>query len=125
VGFNSRAIAEIFELASAILSDAARAAPRTHDIVVLLNAGDRTVKASAAEALALNWSRHGASVAVFELPDSLRLPHNIIDPLRGRAGGESVLALLRELAYGHSTTTLARRISAQRGAHLTNAARTF
>ena len=112
VGFNSRATAEIFELGSSILDQAAHDAPATRDIVVLLNAGDRTVKESAAEALARNWSRHGATVSMFELPDSLRLPHNIIDPIRGRAGGEAVLGLLRELAYGWPPTALVRSISA-------------
>jgi carboxylesterase len=110
-GFNSRAVAQIFDLGRSVLRDAAREAPRTHDIAVLVNAGDRTVKTSATDALSRNWSTHGASVSVFELPDSLRLPHNIIDPLRGRAGGESVLAMIRDLAYGQSQTALAPRIS--------------
>lgn len=109
-GFNLRATAEIFELGRSVSGSAAREAPWTRHIVVLVNAGDRTVKLSAAEALARDWSRHGATVAVYELPDSLRLPHNIIDPLHGRSGGQAVLALLRELAYGRTPTALVRRI---------------
>jgi hypothetical protein len=49
-------------------------------------------------------------VSVFELPDSLRLPHNIIDPRYGRAMGEAVLDLLRELAYGERPPTLVRPV---------------
>ena len=109
-GFNLRATAEIFELGRSVWGSAGREAPWTRHMVVLVNAGDRTVKLSAAEALARDWSRHGATVSVYELPDSLRLPHNIIDPLRGRSGGEAVLALLRELAYGQTPTALVRRI---------------
>ena len=106
VGFNLRAVAEILELGSSILGQAAREESRTREIVVLVNASDRTVKESAAEALARNWLQHGATVSVFELPDSLRLPHNIIDPIRGRVGGDAVLDLLRELAYGIQPSTL-------------------
>ena len=65
---------------------------------------------SAAEALARNWSRHGAAVSVFELPDSLRLPHNIIDPIGGRVADDTVLALLRELAYGKEPSAMVRRL---------------
>lgn len=115
-GFNSRAAAEIFEMGRAIQDEAARGAPLTRDIVVLVNAADRTVKESAAEGLARDWARHGAAVSVYELPDSLRLPHNIIDPLRGRAGGEAVLALLRQLAYGWPPTALVRRLDVRGGA---------
>ena len=110
-GFNTHAAAQIFALGRAVLSQSSGAAPRTHDIVLLLNAGDHTVKGSAAEAMARDWSRHGASVSVFELPDSLRLPHNIIDAIRGRAGGDVVLALLRQLAYGETPSDLVRRLA--------------
>ena len=110
-GFNLHAAAQIFEFGRSILSDAARDTPRTRDMVVLVNAADRTVKESAAEALAHDWSRHGAMALVYELPDSLRLPHNIIDPLRGQAAGEAVLDLLRRLAYGQPPPPLVRSLS--------------
>ena len=109
-GFNLRAVAECLELGSSILGEAGREAPRTRDIVVLVNASDRTVKESAAEALGRDWLQHGATVFVFELPDSLRLPHNIIDPISGRVGGEAVLDLLRELAYGSRPSALVRPV---------------
>ena len=108
VGFNLRAVAEILELGSSILAQSAHEASRTREIVVLVNASDRTVSESAAEALARNWRQHGATVLVFELPDSLRLPHNIIDPIAGRVGGDAVLDLLRELAYGIQPSALVR-----------------
>ncbi len=110
-GFNSKAVAQIFDLGRSVLGQAERTAPATHTVVVLVNAGDRTVKTSAAEALARNWGNHGAAVSVYVLPDSLRLPHNIIDPLRGRVGGQIVLSLLRELAYGQSPTELVAPLS--------------
>ena len=109
-GFNLRAVAECLELGSSILGQAAREASRTREIVLLVNASDRTVKESAAEALGRDWLQHGATVFVFELPDSLRLPHNIIDPISGRVGGEAVLDLLRELAYGMPPSALVRPV---------------
>jgi len=110
VGFNSRAVAELLELGSSIVGQAAREASRTREIVLLVNASDRTVKESAAEALGRDWLQHGATVFVFELPDSLRLPHNIIDPIHGRVGGNAVLDLLRELAYGIQPSALVRPV---------------
>lgn len=114
-GFNSRAAAELFKFGMSVLREAASSAPRTRDIVVLVNAADRTVKESATEALAREWSNHGADVSVFELPDSLRLQHNIFDPIRGRVGGRALLALLRELTYGQPPTALVSRISVSQG----------
>jgi pimeloyl-ACP methyl ester carboxylesterase len=54
--------------------------------------------------------QHGLRGSVFELPDSLRLPHNIIDPMSGRVGGDAVLDLLRELAYGVQPSALVRPV---------------
>jgi carboxylesterase len=120
-GFNSRAAAAIFELGRSALSEAKSRAPRTRDIVILVNAADRTVKESATEALARDWSKRGARVSVFELPDSLRLQHNIFDPIRGRTGGGAVLALLRELAYGRPPTALVGRIRLRTASSSTSA----
>lgn len=109
-GFNTRAVAEILELGRSVAGEADRVGPATRAITVLVNASDRTVNESAAEGLARSWLRHGAAVSVFELPDSLRLPHNIIDPYRGRVGSDTVLALIRDLAYGATRAPLVRPI---------------
>jgi esterase/lipase len=110
VGFNSRAVAEVLELGRSVLAEAARVPPQVREIVVLVNANDRTINASAAEQLAREWLRHGAGVSVLELPDSLRLPHNIIDPIRGRVGGDTVLAMLRSLTYGDKPSALVKPV---------------
>jgi esterase/lipase len=109
-GFNTRAVAELLELGRLVAAQADRVSSRTRSITLLVNASDRTVNESAAEGLARSWLRHGAAVSVYELPDSLRLPHNIIDPLRGRVAADRVLALLRDLAYGAPPSALVRRI---------------
>jgi carboxylesterase len=105
-GFSSHAAAEIFEFGGWVLRDAARVPPATRSAVVLVNADDHTVRLSASEALARNWARHGATVSVFELPDSLRLPHNVIDAARGPVLGEAMLQLLQRLAYGEPPSAL-------------------
>jgi esterase/lipase len=105
-GFSSHAVAEIFEFGGWVLRDAARVPPATRSAVVLVNADDRTVRLSAAETLARDWTRSGASVSVFELPDSLRLPHNIIDPVRGLGLGDALMELLQRLAYGEPPSGL-------------------
>ncbi|MEO8621226.1 MAG: alpha/beta fold hydrolase [bacterium] len=109
-GFNLRAVAEVLELGRWLLGEAGRTAARTHDVAVLVNASDRTINESSAEALARNWLRHGAHVSVFELPDSLRLPHNIIDPFEGHGGGDAVLQLLRQLTYGAKPSSMVRQL---------------
>jgi len=106
VGFNSRAVAEVLELGSAVLAQAARVAPQARDIILLVNANDRTINSSAAEQLAREWVQRGAGVTVFQLPDSLRLPHNIIDPVGQHVAGDAVLDMLRSLTYGTTPTEL-------------------
>jgi carboxylesterase len=109
-GFSTRAVAELLELGGSVMRDAARAAPRTRRFVVLVNANDRTVRESAVEALARSWAQGGAAVSVFELPDSLRLPHNVIDPRTGRVMGAAMVTLLRELTYGKAPSAPVRSV---------------
>ena len=94
MGFSSRAAAEILELGAEVLRQAESQPPKTMRVTMLLNANDRTVRESASEALAAAWAAHGAGVSIFELPDSLRLPHNVIDAYRGVSRGDAVLHLL-------------------------------
>ena len=49
---------------------------------------------------------HGS---LFEMQDSLRRAQ-IIDPISGRVGGDAVLDLLRELAYGMQPSALVRPV---------------
>lgn len=107
-GFTTHAAAEVLKLGRAVLKEARRAPPLTQTMAVLVNANDRTINQSTAEELARQWARHGARVSVFELADSLRLPHNIVDPLRGSGGGPAVLKLIKELIHGDVPTALVR-----------------
>ena len=106
LGFSSHAVAEIIRLGSLTLELSTRVPPLTKEIVLLINAGDRTVSESASERLVGNWSRHGAAVSIYELPDSLRVPHNVLQAPTSRVGGAAVLALLRTLTYGQTPSSV-------------------
>jgi pimeloyl-ACP methyl ester carboxylesterase len=110
LGLSTRAVAAVLEVGGWVLRDAAHSAPATRQMVFLVNANDRTVRESAEEELAREWARHGAAAAVYELPDSLRLPHNVVaappDPV---LAGE-MRELLRELSYGERPSMLVRAI---------------
>jgi hypothetical protein len=54
--------------------------------------------------------QHGAAVSVYELPDSLRLPHNVLAPPPGRALAAEMFDLLLELSYGDHPSALVRTI---------------
>ena len=109
-GFTTHAMAEVLRLGIGVLGQARRAAPSTPEMVVLVNANDRTVKESAAEELARQWARRGAHASLYEIPDSLRLPHNIVDPLHGAGGGPAVLQLLQRLIHGQPPPPLVRSL---------------
>ena len=57
-------------------------------MLFLVNANDHTVKTAPVLDVARAWNSRGAPVAVYEIPDSLGLPHNVdrSDRPRGNAG---------------------------------------
>ena len=98
LGWSSRAVGEILRLGAAVRHAADEHAPSAREITVLVNANDETVNRDAIDELVAHWSVRGGHVSMFELPDSLGLPHDIIDP--DEAGGNTkvtyavILALL-------------------------------
>jgi esterase/lipase len=107
-GYTTHVLAELLKFGRSVLADATRKAPGTQQISILVNANDRTVKESSSEELGGQWARHGANVWLYEIPDSLRLAHNIIDPVEGASRAPMVLKLIRDLAHGVPPTTLIR-----------------
>lgn len=85
--FPTHAVAQATLLARDLLADAQRAAPRTADLRIVLNARESTVSNATARRLATLWSRRRAQVKVQHLR-GLPLSHDIIEPLRrgGLAG---------------------------------------
>ncbi|HTR79187.1 MAG TPA: alpha/beta fold hydrolase [Gemmatimonadaceae bacterium] len=78
-GFSSHAVAEMLRLGLAVEDAASHEQPRAGSMVFLLNPNDHTVKAGAAYDLAQHWSDEGAAVQVYQLPDSMHLPHDVVD----------------------------------------------
>lgn len=104
LGVSTRAIAQLLRLGWAVRQAAQGHAPRTRDIAVLVNAHDRTVSTRRAVELARFWSRPGVSVDVYQLPDSLGLRHDIIDPRQRWAKPDVVYPILEALIRGEPLT---------------------
>jgi hypothetical protein len=80
LGWSSRGVGQMLRLGTAIRRAADDHAPGARDIRVLVNAHDHTVNRQAIDELVEHWSATGGHVSMFELADSLRLPHDIVDP---------------------------------------------
>jgi carboxylesterase len=110
LGLSTRAVAAVLDVGGWVVRDAAHSSPKTRQMVFLVNANDRTVRESAEEKLAREWARHGAAAAVYELPDSLRLPHNVVAPPPNQTLAAQMRELLRELSYGERPSILVRAV---------------
>lgn len=98
-GFATHGLAQILRLGLAVRRDAEHLTP-TAEVLFLVNANDRTVKTPAVIDLARLWNRRGAPVSVYELPASLGLPHNVVDPLHQPVNTPPVSPILEALAHG-------------------------
>jgi alpha-beta hydrolase superfamily lysophospholipase len=89
-GWATHAVAQTLKLGVAVRGAAAQRPAAARELTVLLNAHDHTIANGAAVDLAKRWQRHGGATLVYMLPDSLRLPHDVIDP---RHPGSNVAAV--------------------------------
>ena len=99
-GFATHGLAQVLRLGMAVRRDAERFQPARTEVLFLVNANDRTVKTGPVLDLARLWNSRSVPVAVYEFPDSLQLPHNIVDPIQGRANAGAVYPTLEALAHG-------------------------
>lgn len=81
-GFATHGLAAVLRLGMAVRGDADRDVPEG-EILFVINDHDRTVKSAPVLDLATTWRKRAVPVSVYELPDSLGLPHNVINPLNG------------------------------------------
>ncbi len=96
-GFATHGLAAVLRLGMAVRQDAERLRP-TGEILFVVNDHDRTVKEGPVIDLGRAWRRAAVPVSIYALPDSLGLPHNVIDPLGGsssRLVPPALLALAR------------------------------
>jgi esterase/lipase len=106
LGTSSRAIAEILRLGVAVRRAADRNPPRAREIVFLMNAHDHTVSMSPVLDLGRAWTRSGAFVRVYELPDSLGLPHDVVDPSQPHSRADVLYPVFAALTHGEPPAAL-------------------
>jgi esterase/lipase len=99
-GFATHGLAQVLRLGLAVRRDADRISPVNAEVLFLVNANDRTVKTAPVLDLARVWNRRGTPVTVYEFPDSLALPHNIVDPINRPVKAGAVYPVLEALAHG-------------------------
>lgn len=99
-GFATHGLAQVLRLGMAVRRDAEVGRVTNAEMLFLVNAHDHTVKTAPVLDVARTWNRRGGPVAVYELPDSLELPHNIVDPMFQHTTGAPVLSVLIALAHG-------------------------
>jgi carboxylesterase len=78
--FPTRALGEIYRLGSQVLNEAGRARPAARSIAVVTTAADRAVNNGTITELTRRWRARGALVIEHEFADTLRVPHDMIDP---------------------------------------------
>ena len=109
-GWATHAVAQTLKLGVAVRDAAAQRPAAVKTMAVLLNAHDHTIANGAAVDLARRWQRHGATTAVFMLPDSLRLPHDVIDPRHPGSNIAAVYPVVTALIDGKSPPVYAAEV---------------
>jgi len=99
-GWATRAVAQTLKLGVAVRKSAADDSPAVKEISLLLNAHDHTIANGAAIDLMRAWQRRGATTQIYELPDSLHLPHDVIDPRHPGSNVGAVYPVLDAMIAG-------------------------
>jgi esterase/lipase len=106
LGTSSHAIAQLLRLGKAARRVANHMPPRTREVVFLMNAHDHTVKLAPVVELARTWSESGATVSLYELPDSLGLPHDVVDPRQPNSKADILYPVFAALTHGERPGSL-------------------
>ena len=99
-GWATHAVAQTFILGDVVRAAAGSRAPQAHDVIVLLSASDRTISNGAVFELARRWTDHGIDVRAYEFSDTLRLPHDVVDPRHAGSDTAAVYPVLAALVAG-------------------------
>ena len=108
-GWTTHGFGQMLRLGLAVERQAERTPPAVHDIRLLLNAHDRTISNGAAARLASDWRARGAKVGVVMLPESLALPHDVIDPRQPIKRPDVVYPILDSLLFSARLDSTAKR----------------
>lgn len=109
-GFTTHGLTQVLRLGMAVRAEAGRASPLSPDVSFVVNAHDRTVKAAALLDVARTWHRRGAPGMAYEIPDSLGLPHNILDPVGDHPQLAVVAPMIVALARGETAPAWLQRL---------------
>jgi alpha-beta hydrolase superfamily lysophospholipase len=112
-GWATRAVAQTLKLGVAVRRSAAEQPAAVKEVVFLLNAHDHTIANGAAIDLARSWQRHGALTQIYQLPDSLHLPHDVIDPRHPGSDVGAVYPVLEALIAGVRPSSLVSELKEQ------------
>lgn len=99
-GFATHGLAQVLRLGMAVRRDAEHMLPSRAEVLFLVNANDRTVKTAPVIDLAQVWNRRGVAVSVYEIPASVGLPHNVVDPMQQPGNAPLIYPTLSALAHG-------------------------
>jgi pimeloyl-ACP methyl ester carboxylesterase len=81
--FSTHALAETQQLALDLVAAARKAAPLASDVWMITNGADLAVSNAASATLVKAWQAAGATnVHAFQFPTSLKLFHDVVDPLQ-------------------------------------------
>jgi esterase/lipase len=100
LGWSTRGVGQMLRLGAAIRRAADKHAPAASDIRILVNASDETVNRDAVDELVAHWLAAGGHVSMVEFPDSLRLPHDIVDPDEATGNTKVTYPVFLSLLYG-------------------------
>ncbi|HSV43202.1 MAG TPA: alpha/beta fold hydrolase [Candidatus Bathyarchaeia archaeon] len=79
--FSTHGMGHILRLGLSVLRAAQQQPPATKQIVVLTNEADIAVDERATQRLIASWKAHGVPVKFFRFSRSLKMEHDVIDPL--------------------------------------------
>jgi alpha-beta hydrolase superfamily lysophospholipase len=96
--FPTRALGEIYRLGSQVLIRAGKERPAARSIAVVTTAADRAVNNGTIAELARRWRARGAVVIEHEFADTLRVPHDMIDPEQVNARVDAAYPVIASLA---------------------------
>lgn len=99
-GIATKGVAQVFRLGIAVRRSASDLPSATREMIVLVNAHDGTVKSAPTFDLARAWAHNGAAVRVYEFPDSLNLPHNVMEAANRGGNALAVYPTLNALTNG-------------------------
>lgn len=78
--FSKHALSQIMRLGFAVRSQATRAAPAAHALIMVTNANDQAVNNEVIAQMVGVWRAIGANISTYEFDASLGLGHDVIDP---------------------------------------------